>query len=120
MLVLPEGNMLNFLLDSPPRTFSYACTPGLLDTPAKEDRVVRELREIPIDYVVVVSRPTAEFGFARLGKDYGLRLKQAIDADYRTYAQIGPPPFNDQGRFGILVLERKDRPAAGPAPAPAP
>lgn len=118
MLVLPEGNLLNFLLDAPPRTYSYAYTPGLLDTPAKEDRVIRELRETPIDYVVVVARPTAEFGYARLGKEYGLRLKQAIDADYRTYAQIGPPPFNDQGRFGILVLARKDRPPAAPAPAP--
>lgn len=120
MLVLPEGNLLNFLLDSPPRTYSYAYTPGLLDTPAKEDRVVRELRELPVDYVVVVTRPTAEFGFARLGKDYGVRLKQAIDADYRTYAQIGPPPLNDQNRFGILVLERKDRTASAPVAAPAP
>lgn len=107
VLVLPEGNLINFLLDSPPATYSYAYVPALLDTPAKEDRIIRELREKPIDYILIVTRWTTEFGCPIVGVDYAQRLKQAIDADYRGVAQFGPPPFNEQGIFGILVLERK-------------
>ena len=116
LLVLPEGNMINFLLDSIPKTYSYAYVPGLLKTPAQEDRIIREIREIPIDYVLVVTRWTTEFGFPVVGVDYAWRLKQVIDANYQSVAQFGPPPFSRKG-FGMLLMERKDRlGAAEPVP----
>ena len=115
LLVLPEGNLINFLLDSIPRTYSYAYVPGLLKTPAQEDRIIRELREIPIDYVLIVTRWTTEFGFPIIGTDYFLRAGQAILRDFKVVARFGPPPFNDQGVFGVVVLERIGRQVpAGP------
>lgn len=120
LLALPEGAMLNFLLDSPPVTYSYAFVPPLLDTPAKEDRVIRELREKPIDYILIVSRWTDEFGFSVFGFDYAWRLKRAFDADYAAVAQFGPPPFNPQRYFGILAMERTDRRPAPEMAAPPP
>ena len=118
LLVLPEGNMINFLLDSLPATYSYAYVPPLLDTPAKEDRIIRELREKPIDYILIVTRWTTEFGFPVVGFDYAQRLKVAIETDYQSIAQFGPPPFNNQG-FGMLLMERQIRlPSAEPPSVP--
>lgn len=106
LLVLPEGNLINFLLDSPPATYSYAYVPPLLDTPAKENRLIRELQEIPLDYVLIVSRWTSEFGFPVVGIHYAQHLKQVIDANYQSVAQFGPPPFSQHG-FGMLLMKRK-------------
>ena len=110
LLVLPEGNLINFLLDSPPQTYSYAYVPGLMKTPAQEDRIIRELDEKKIDYILVVTRWTTEFGYSIIGGDYALRLKAAIDRDYQAIVQFGPPPFNEQGVFGMLLLERNRPP----------
>lgn len=109
LLVLPEGNLINFLLDSIPRTYSYAYVPGLLKTPEQEDRIIREIREIPIDYVLFVTRWTTEFGYPIVGNDYFRRAAQVIQREFVPIAQFGPPPFNDQGVFGAIAMERAAR-----------
>ena len=112
LLVVPDGIMLNYLVRAetptryvnfmPPEVFAYG-----------EERLLEAWRSSPPDFVALVDRNSAEFGYRYFGQDYGRELQAWIDAHYLTVGTIGAPPMKGQG-FGIeLRARRPPEPRAG-------
>lgn len=100
LAVLPEAGALGFLLGArSPLRFEHVL-PGCVD-----DRVDRDLAE-GLDLtrpsrVVVVSRPTPEFGQAAFGRDYGREIASRLARDYAVEARF------TAGELTAVVLRRR-------------
>jgi hypothetical protein len=112
LLVLPDGQMLNYLARSRspvPATnfFSSATADG------REALIVGQLQRAPPGWVVLVGRDLREFGVHRYGEreGQGLLLLRWLQADYEVAATAGGNPL--QGRDGIMLWQRRKK---GPAP----
>ena len=71
-----------------------------------EDRILADLEAAPPDYVAVVDKSTAEFGYPFFGQDYARDLMRWIDQAYETVARAGAEPLTGQG-FGIQLMKRR-------------
>ena len=100
LVVLPEAGALSFLLGvRSPLRFEHVL-PGCVD-----DRVDRDLAE-GLDRarparVVVVSRPTSEFGRSTFGRDYGKEIAARLARDYAVEARFA------EGSAAAVVLRRR-------------
>lgn len=100
LVVLPEAGALSFLLGvRSPLRFEHVL-PGCVD-----DRVDRDLAE-GLDRarparVVVISRPTSEFGRSAFGRDYGTRIAARLARDYAVEATFA------EGSASAVVLRRR-------------
>ena len=100
LVVLPEAGALSFLLGvRSPLRFEHVL-PGCVD-----DRVDRDLAE-GLDRarparVVVISRPTSEFGRSAFGRDYGTEIAARLGRDYAVEATFG------EGSAAAVVLRRR-------------
>ena len=72
-----------------------------------EERIVASFQKHPPDYIALVHKDTAEYGFPLFGRDYGRQLFEWLANHYQPVHLIGAPPLRDQ-RFGILLLQAKD------------
>jgi 4-amino-4-deoxy-L-arabinose transferase-like glycosyltransferase len=111
LVVLPEGVMLNYLSRLPNPT------PYITFIPVEvalfgEDHMLRSLEAHPADFVILVHRETSEYGVQYFGQDYAKKINAWVMANYRPITVIGAWPFRD-GRFGMLLMRRKDQPPAG-------
>lgn len=106
LVVLPEGVMVNYLARSVnPTPYSNFMPPELIMF--SEEAMLNALRQHPPDLIAVVHKDTSEYGFRYFGRDYGREIMAWVRRNYRNVALIGAPPLQD-GRFGILLLERSD------------
>lgn len=107
LLVLPEGVMLNYWLRAaaPARYINYM-PPELLMF--GEARMVAELRAARPEAIVLLHKPTAEYGVPWFGIDYGREFSRWINADYTLSSQHGQVPLRDGTRFGAVILWRRD------------
>lgn len=102
VLALPEGSSLNFLADRPAPLRYEVVTPGFLSE-AEEQRAIRSIQEKSVEFVLLLNRPTSEFGPRAIGRDYCRALMGWIEKNYSPVAafgekvdpeiQIGDPPF---------------------------
>ena len=105
LLVLPEGEMINYLTRRPcpvaPFFFFSAATSG-----GREDEIVRRLQQHPPDLVVVLSRDLRGYGVARYGgrPGEGLHLMRWVVSNYRVAWHIGGDPL-DVREVGGLILK---------------
>jgi hypothetical protein len=81
LVVFPEGEILNALAGMPNPIRHKLYIPGYL-TEANEARVIAELEASPPAAIVVVYRPTSEYGPGLFGDDYGRRIMAWIDRHY--------------------------------------
>ncbi len=90
LVVLPEGEVLNFLSGrrNPIRHKLYL--PGYL-TGENEPAILEELSRARPAAVVLWRRPTSEYDRAMFGEDYGRRIRAWIDENYDL------APFRAQG-----------------------
>jgi len=107
LLVLPEGEMINYLarLPSPvsPFRFYFATTDD-----GREERIVNELQRHPPDWIVIISRDLREYGIQRYGEKPGsgqLILHWASE-NYKLAASAGGDPLDYQ-QCGGIILKRK-------------
>lgn len=114
LVVAPEGIMVNYIARRENPTPYYQIGP-LMMTVFGEDAVLRSLQEHPPAFVALVNKETAHEGARFFGQDYGRRVFAWIEANYRSVAEIGPPPFRDR-RFGAVLMERTSVPSATGAP----
>ncbi len=107
LLVLPEGAMLNYWLRAaaPDRYVNYM-PPELLMF--GEQRIVAAFAADPPEAVVVLHRPTHEYGFPWFGTDYGQSFVPWLLDNYAAGALVGEMPLRSESRFGAQVLWRKD------------
>jgi hypothetical protein len=104
LLVLPEGEMINYLARMPSPVapfffFSAATANGL------EGGIVRNLEKSPPDWVVVISRDLREYGVDRYGgrKGQGRELLEWVDSRYRRESVVGGDPL-DPLQHGAVLL----------------
>jgi hypothetical protein len=88
VLALPEGSSLNFLADRPAPLRYEIITPGFLSH-AEEERSIRVLQEKNVEFVLLLNRPTAEFGPKVIGRDYCRTLMRWIEKHYSLVAIFG-------------------------------
>jgi hypothetical protein len=106
LTVLPEGVMINYLArrETPARLLNFM-PPEIIAF--GEQAVVRSLDAHPPDFVLLVHRSTAEYGYPLFGSspDYGRDILTWVRRHYRTAAVIGRDPMTEAG-FGIEILRR--------------
>jgi 4-amino-4-deoxy-L-arabinose transferase-like glycosyltransferase len=106
-LVLPEGVLLNYLARVPaPAKYINYMPPELLMF--GEERMVADLRAAAPAAIVLLHKPTAEYGFPWFGVDYGKLFAAWINESYAKGALYGDEPLRTGSRFGARVLWRKD------------
>lgn len=85
LAVMPEGVMLNYLLrlDSPLRVITLM-PPEMMAF--GEDDVLRSLVSTPPDFVLLIDRDVAEYGYPAFGSDprYGLSIMTWVNENYET------------------------------------
>jgi hypothetical protein len=107
LLVLPEGEMINYLarLPSPvsPFRFYFATTDD-----GREKRIVNELQRHPPDWIVIISRDLREYGIQRYGEKpgSGQQILLWVADHYEPAASLGGNPLDYQQRGGV-ILKRK-------------
>ena len=107
LLVLPEGEMINYLarLPSPvaPFFFFSAATRG-----GAEAEIVRALDRNPPDWIVLVSRDLREYGVQRYGEspEQGGQILEWAGDRYEVAATFGDDPLDYRQR-GLMILKRR-------------
>jgi hypothetical protein len=101
LVAIPEASALGFLLGVKSPLRLEQLLPGLLDGRADLDATWRMEQTRP-ERVVVIDRPTDEYGGKILGRDYGLRLAALIAREYRPEVKF------ESGRLRGAVLVRND------------
>jgi len=107
LLVLPEGQMINYLarLPSPvaPFFFFSAATSG-----GREAAIVRDLEKSPPDWIVLVSRDLREYGVQRYGEspEQGGQILDWAGDRYEVAAAFSGDPLDIRQR-GLMILKRK-------------
>ena len=87
--VLPEGTSLTFFSGRRNPLQEEIVTPGYLDA-AGEVRAIRQIDAAKTQLVLIVDRPTREFGAAVFGRDYNRRLMAWIASTYTPCGIFGP------------------------------
>ena len=81
--------MLNYLLRRPNST-PYVFLNPLDLRRFGEPRVLRAFARRPPDWITIVQQDTSDFGYRYFGYDYGLRIRQWIEANYTEVAARNP------------------------------
>jgi hypothetical protein len=107
LLVLPEGEMINYLTRrrSPAaQSFFYAA----VTSGGGEGEIVNELQRHPPDLVVVLSRDLRFYGVARYGDQTGegRDLLRWVVANYRVAWHIGGDPLDPLDVGGVILEAR--------------
>jgi 4-amino-4-deoxy-L-arabinose transferase-like glycosyltransferase len=106
-VVLPEGVMLNYLLRAPaPAKYVNYMPPELLMF--GEESMVADLRAAAPAAIVLLHKPTGEYGFPWFGADYGKRFAQWINESYAKGPLYGDEPLKSGSRFGARIVWRRD------------
>ena len=102
VLALPEGSSLNFFADRPAPLRYEVITPGFLSE-AEERRSITALQETKAKFILLLNRPTSEFGPKAIGRDYCRTLVGWVEENYSLDEifgerrdpdiQIGDPEF---------------------------
>jgi hypothetical protein len=105
VVAFPEGASLNFFCkrDNPSRYLTFL--PPDIDT-VGEDRMISDLAKCRIDYIVILSRDTTEYGARAFGYDYAGKIYSWITDNYELVKQFGPIP-NTSDEFGVAIFKRK-------------
>lgn len=85
---VPEGSSLNFLSNRPAPLRYEILTPGFLDADG-EQRAIQQLKAKRVTLVLLLNRPTTEFGCPAFGRDCYLDLMEWIEANYEVAAVFG-------------------------------
>lgn len=105
LLVLPEGAMINYLTRRPSPIPLISFTPGEIAA-FGETYILNSLKEQSPDFILLVHRPTTEFGIGFFGTDpnYGKRIMDWVTNHYTSVIRIGSEPLKDN-HFGMKLLK---------------
>ncbi len=112
LVVLPEGEILNYLSGrrNPLRYKLYL--PGYLSS-ANEESVIEEFERLRPGAIVILYRPTGEYGPGRLGVDYGKRLWAYLDANYDLQSSAEGKRTQGRVRLWPAIGLRRTAPKPG-------
>jgi len=114
LLVLPEGQMINYLarLRTPTRAFAFY---GGDMQGGREEESVREVRRDPPDWIVVISRDLREYGIERFGErpGAGQLILQWVNDHYEKSQSLGRDPLDYRMNGGAILKPKGE--AVGPS-----
>ena len=108
LVVFPEGAVVNYLSGRPNALRHKLYIPGYL-TEENEGEVLAELGRSPPGVIVVLDRPTSEYGRAVFGADYGKRIRRWIDEHYDVLTRSSSDPTSRRLQAWAVVAVRKGR-----------
>jgi len=103
--VFPEGAAINFLSGRDNPIYYYQLLPYDLMKEEVEADVINQLRDKKVSYIAIIQRSTAEYGSPSFGIDYGQKLFNWINENYKEIKLFGPKPFTTND-FGIALLKK--------------
>jgi hypothetical protein len=105
MVVIPEGIGINALTQrNNPLRYYYFIPPALAFI--GENRLLSSFESARVEYILLVHRPTSEYGPKRFGVDYAIKLNGWIKEHYELLAIFGAFPFTTE-MFGTAIYKRK-------------
>jgi hypothetical protein len=118
LAVLPDGSMLNYLTRRNNPTGYLRWNPTEM-TLFGQDNMSRAFMTSPPDYIILIQFDVEGFKIKAFGqdKDFGLELKQWIDAHYKPVYQTGPPAITVYRRGPALGVSGTGHPKICPAAA---
>ena len=107
LVVFPEGEVVNYLAGRPNPIRHKLYIPGYL-TDSNEEEVLDELRRSPPRTILVLSRPTSEYGPRVFGIGYGTRIRRWMEEHYdiRPFDASDAVRARSGGWTGIAVRHR--------------
>ncbi|MBN1866060.1 hypothetical protein JW916_02090 [Candidatus Sumerlaeota bacterium] len=106
LLVLPEGVAINYWIRRPSPTRYVNFMPPEW-TMFGEEEIVGAIRAHPPDYVLLLHRPTPEYGDWVFGKDSGKPLYDWVKKTYVPIEQWGTWPFTQKAEYGAVLFKSK-------------
>lgn len=88
IVVLPEGQLINFLTKRDCGTYYDSLTPLYFET-FGEDRIIKDFKNLRPQYIVLSDRDTTEYGAREICKDYGLNFCKFVNTNYQKVAGFG-------------------------------
>jgi hypothetical protein len=88
IVVLPEGTSLTFLSGRRNPLREEIVTPGFVEG-AAEERAIHQIAAAGTPLILIVDRPTREFGAETFGRDYNQRLMGWIASRYEPCGTFG-------------------------------
>jgi hypothetical protein len=108
LFVIPEGAAFNFLINLKNPTSFITAFPFDLQPSELEDKLVSEISENKVDYILIISRDFTEYGYHGPGLDYGFKLMNFINRNYDIIQQYGALPYQTTViKGGIAIYRRK-------------
>jgi len=105
VVVFPEGVGINFFTErTMPLRYCNFIPPDI--KLFGEDRMLAEMKAAKIDYIVILTRDTSDFGPTSFGVDYAKKIQKWIDDNYVPVKQFGAKPYASNA-MGMLILKRK-------------
>lgn len=105
--VFPEGAGINFFSGRKTPLKYHTFLPPDIDT-VGEYKILSELSHSGVDYIIVLSRDTTEYGYPAFGVDYARNIYTWIREKYELIKQFGPLPYTSN-EFGIAIFKRRNR-----------
>jgi len=105
VVVLPEGVGINFFSHRENPTGYYTFIPPYLEF-ISEEKIIDRFEKTDIDYILVVSRTTQEYGFPYFGVNYGKNIDLWIKDHYMLEKLFGPYPFTSPEFSGALYKKK--------------
>jgi Dolichyl-phosphate-mannose-protein mannosyltransferase len=105
VVVFPEGVGINFFAGRATPLRHHSFMPHDIKL-FGEEKILSEIKSAKIDYIVIISRDTGEFGPASFGVDYAKKIQKWIDDNYVPIKQFGAKPYKSTAA-GTLILKRK-------------
>ncbi len=105
VVVFPEGIGINFFSqrDNPLRYHTFL--PPIVRI-VTENKIIKNLNKYKIDYIIILSRATYEYGYPFFGIHYGENIYHWILNNYELIKVFGPYPFTSL-EFGVAIFKRK-------------
>jgi hypothetical protein len=108
LLVLPEGQMINYLvrMPSPVAAGFFA---GSFLSGGREAALVEELKQHSPDWVVILTRDLGEYGITHYGESpgKGQQIMQWVSENYEQDLLVGDDPRSTAATDGAVLLGRK-------------
>lgn len=116
LVAIPEGEILNALSGRPNPVRYKLFLPGYLSAENEED-VIREFDRVRPATVVVLYRPTSEYGPGLFGEDYGRRLDAYLEEKYAFENVVDADRVRSRVGSWARLGTRRSEPAPGePSP----
>lgn len=88
VVILPEGQLINFLTGRDSGMFYDSLTPLYFEA-FGESKIIEDFKEIMPKYIVLSNRDTSEYGAKQICVNYGMKFCSFVDEYYQNEAKLG-------------------------------